>query len=202
MEWWNLFSLTQRTVRGGKRRKQSDRRKRAVREGGAATVLLVLLIPVLFGALAVALDFGKLVYERQHLGNALDAAALAAARELPNNPAAAKTAAIKFAQDNDSQANPTITFWCVVASSGTAKTVSSGQVPGVCNPGSTAGAKCSETICAIPCPAVAGNVCNTINVADKRDVPFAFAPVIGISTGNTGAMSASAWVDNDSISLI
>jgi len=129
----------------------------ALREGGAASIILVLLIPVLFGAMALALDFGKLVYERQHLGNALDAGALAGASALPNDLTTASNTAIKYAQANDPQATPAVTFWCVVASTGTAKTVASGQVPGVCNPGTTAGARCNETSCAIPCPAVSGN---------------------------------------------
>ncbi|WP_074711562.1 pilus assembly protein TadG-related protein [Arthrobacter alpinus] len=172
--------------------KRSDRRNQSLLEVGASSVILVLLIPVLFGALALALDFGKLVYERQHLNNALDAAALAGSYALPNDPTAAKNTAIQYAKKNDPQANPTVTFWCVVASSGTAKTPASGQVPGVCNPGGTAGAKCNETICAIPCTAVAGHLCNTITVSDKRDVPFSFAPVIGVKTGSTGALASTA----------
>ena len=171
---------------------QDDKRSREFRERGAASILFLLLIPVLFGAIALALDFGTLVYQREHLSNALDSAALAAAQELPNNPAAAKTTAIKFAQANDPKSNPTITFWCVVASSGAGKTVDAGQVPGICDPGTTAGARCSTSICAIPCTAVAGHVCNTITVADGRNVPFSFAPVIGIKSGNTGALSANA----------
>ncbi|MGV8846221.1 pilus assembly protein TadG-related protein [Tessaracoccus sp.] len=171
---------------------QPRRPGRALRERGAVTVLVALLIPVLFGAMALALDYGKLVTERQELSIALDAAALAGVRELPKNPVAAEAAARKFAKDNDPKANPTINFWCVVASSGSARTVASGQVPGVCNPGSLAKAQCDEFICAIPCPATAGNVCNAVNVTDGREVQFAFGPVIGISTGNTGALSATA----------
>lgn len=154
-------------------------------------MLFVLLIPVLFGALAVGLDFAKLVYEQQQLSNAMDASALAASQDLPN-PVAAEATAKKYAKNNDSQADPAIKFWCVVASSGAGKTVATGQIPAVCDPGTTVGAKCSETICAIPCPKTADKKCNTVTVTDDKDVPFNFAPVIGIDTGNTGAQSASA----------
>ena len=188
-----MFFLRSRTRRKPGRRNGTDAGKRALNERGAATVLLALLIPVLFGALAIGLDYAKLVYERQNLSNALDAAALAASRELPVKLDAAETVAKKFAKDNDAQAEPAVSFWCIVASSGTAKTVAPGQIPYVCNPGtSVAGTKCNEVICAIPCTAGTGKTCNTITVADKKDVPFAFAPVIGIDKGNTGALSSTA----------
>jgi hypothetical protein len=161
-------------------------------ERGASIVLFALLVPVLFGALALALDFGKLAYERQDLSNALDAAALAGAGSLPNDPAAAQNAATSYAKTNDAQANPTITFRCLVASTGAAKTVASGQVPNVCDPGTTAGAKCDDKVCSIPCVPGGTKTCNTIIVTAAKDVPFAFAPVIGITTGNTGALTSIA----------
>lgn len=168
-----------------------EKRSREFRERGATSILLVLLIPVLFGALALALDFGKLSYERQQLSNAMDASALAASQDLPD-PVAAKASALKFAKSNGAKTDPAVTFWCVVASTGTAKTPVSGQIPVICNPGVAAKAQCNETICAFPCLVTSTNKCNTITVTASRDVPFAFAPVIGIKTGNTGAQSASA----------
>ncbi|GAA3673069.1 hypothetical protein GCM10023081_09290 [Arthrobacter ginkgonis] len=161
-------------------------------ERGASTVMYALLIPVLFACLALALDFGKLVYERHELSNALDAAALAGAHSLPADPTAAKNVALQFAKANDPEAVPVATFRCVVASTGASKTVASGQVPGVCDPGTTAGAKCNEKICVIPCVPGNGHTCNTITVADDKDVPFVFAPVIGYDVGNTGALASDA----------
>ncbi|WP_211876649.1 pilus assembly protein TadG-related protein [Pseudarthrobacter albicanus] len=171
---------------------RKDPHSRAFRERGAATVIFALLLPVLFGSVALAVDFGRLVYERQHLSNALDAAALAGAASLPSDPTAARNAAVAFAKANDPAADPTASFWCVVASSGAAKTVLSGQIPSVCDPGPVTGAKCSETICAIPCTPAAGLACNTITVTAAKDVPFAFAPAIGINTGNTGSLASDA----------
>ncbi|MFE4197485.1 pilus assembly protein TadG-related protein [Paenarthrobacter sp. NPDC056912] len=167
-------------------------REAAPNERGASIIIFALMVPLLFGALALALDFGKLAYERQDLSNALDAAALAGAGSLPNNPTAAQTAAVAYAKSNDPQANPTITFRCLVASTGAAKTVASGQVPNVCDPGTTAGAKCNEKVCSIPCVPGGTHTCNTIIVTAAKDVPFAFAPVIGVNTGSTGSLSATA----------
>lgn len=170
----------------------TNMRGKANRQRGAATVIFALLVPVLFGALAMGVDVGKLVYERQHLSNALDAAALAGASYLPGDPVAARNAAASFARANDPAAAPTVNFWCVVASTGAGRTVLSSQIPSVCNPGTIAGARCSETICAIPCIPGGSNACNSITVTDDKDVAFSFAPVIGINTGNTGSLASDA----------
>ncbi|WP_427006579.1 pilus assembly protein TadG-related protein [Pseudarthrobacter sp. H2] len=170
---------------------RKDPRSRAFRERGAATVIFALMLPVLFGSIALAVDFGRLVYERQHLSNALDAAALAGAASLPANPVAAEDAAVAFAKANDPEAVPTVSFSCVVASSGAAKTVASGW-SSVCDPGPITGAKCNETICAIPCTPGSGHTCNTITATAAKAVPFSFAPAIGINTGNTGSLTSAA----------
>ncbi len=162
------------------------------RERGASVVIFALLVPALFAAGALALDIGKLVAERQHLSNALDAGALAGAVSLPGDPAAAKTAALAYAKSNDPEALPAVTFWCVVASTGTAKLPDVTQFATVCNPGTVLGAKCDLKICAIPCTPGLGKTCNTITLTDDKPVPFDLAPVIGVDTGNTGALAANA----------
>ncbi|MGO4190671.1 pilus assembly protein TadG-related protein [Arthrobacter sp. YAF17] len=155
-------------------------------------VIFALLIPVVFGSVAMAVDYGRLLHERQQLSNALDAAALAGAASLPNDPAGASAAALAYARANDPEADPAASFWCVVASTGSAKTVATSQIPSVCDPGAVAGAKCNEVICAVPCIPGSGRTCNTITVTDDKNVPFAFAPVIGINTGNTGSLASDA----------
>lgn len=172
--------------------KESNARSKASLERGAAAVIFALMVPVLFGALAMALDVGRLVYERQHLSNAMDAAALAGASYLPGDPVAARNAAASFARANDPAAAPAVTFWCVVASTGAGRTVVTSQIPSVCNPGTIAGARCSETICAIPCIPGGSNSCNSITATDDKDVAFNFAPVIGINSGNTGSLASDA----------
>ncbi|WP_127129471.1 pilus assembly protein TadG-related protein [Georgenia sp. SYP-B2076] len=164
------------------------------RERGAVAVIVALLVPVLFAAAALAIDISMLTHQRQNLSNALDAAAQAGAYALPGDFDVATATALKFAKANDPEAAPTTEFWCVVAATGpgAAPSVRPGQVPGVCNPGTTAGARCNESICAIPCPAVAGNSCNTMRVQDDKEVAFSFAPVIGIDTGSTGDLTSTA----------
>ena len=161
-------------------------------ERGATAVIFALLVPVVFGAAALAIDIGMLVYQRQTLSNALDAAAQAGAYSLPGDPTAARSAALAFAAVNDPEANPVVTFWCVVGSTGAAKTVRTSDIPYTCNPGTTSGAKCNTSICAIPCTTGGGHTCNTINVTDDKNVAFSFAPVIGIDTGNTGSVASTA----------
>ena len=166
--------------------------KHGENERGASMIIFALLLPVLFGSVAMAVDYGRLLHERQHLSNALDAAALAGAYSLPSDPAGARTAALAYARANDPEADPAVTFWCVIASTGATKSVVSSQIPSVCDPGTVAGAKCNEQICAIPCTPGGGHTCNTITVTDDKNVPFAFAPVIGIGAGNTGSLASDA----------
>ncbi|WP_185972518.1 TadE/TadG family type IV pilus assembly protein [Georgenia yuyongxinii] len=164
---------------------------RRARERGAVAVVVALLIPVLLAATALAIDISMLSHQRQNLSNALDAAAQAGSYALPDF-AAATAAAQTFAHANDPEAAPEISFWCVVASTGQTQMVKTAQIPGVCNPGTIVGAKCNEAICAIPCPPVSGNTCNTLSVTDDKNVAFSFAPAIGIDQGSTGALTSTA----------
>lgn len=69
-------------------------------EEGQALVLLALGLVVLLGFTAIAVDYGYLAWQRRNLQNAADSAALAAARELPNESqveSVAKTYAQKYA---------------------------------------------------------------------------------------------------------
>ena len=167
----------------------------SARERGAATVIFALLVPVLFASLAMALDVGKLVYERQHLSNALDAAALAGAASLPSDPVAARNAAVSFApRQRPRRRTRAVHFWCVVASTGAAKTIVAGQVPSVCDPGSgrrgpsATRSDLRHSVYARD-PAIS---CNSITVSDDKDVLFNFAPAIGIDAGNTGSLASDA----------
>ncbi len=63
-------------------------------ERGATTILVVIvLVPVLFGAMALSVDVGGLMWERRQLQNGSDAAAAAAAQTCVSNAAACPTAA-------------------------------------------------------------------------------------------------------------
>ncbi len=174
------------------------------RDGGAVAVLVAVLAVALFGAAALAIDVAKLSYERQNLQNTLDTAAQAGAYELPADPVAARAQALAFAATADPRVTPTnglaIDFWCIVASTGATKLVDTTQIPGTCNPGAAPynavrypGLVCNTSRCAIPCDtSVSGVTCNTIRAAANKDVDFAFAPAIGIGSGETGATASIA----------
>jgi Flp pilus assembly protein TadG len=176
----------------------------ADRDSGAVAVLVAVLAVALFGAAALAIDVAKLSYERQNLQNTLDTAAQAGAYELPADPTAARTQALAFAAAADSSVTPanglTIDFWCIVASTGAAKTVDTTQIPSTCSPGAAPynvvrypGLVCNTTRCAIPCDAsINGTTCNTIRAVADKNVAFSFAPAIGIGSGQTGATASIA----------
>lgn len=166
---------------------------------GAVTIIVALLTVGMLAMMALAVDLGRLMYERQKLRNTLDAAAQAGAYELPSNGTAARTMALSFAAANDPNSHPTVTLWCVVSSTGSTRQVPANAVGSTCYPGAGPyttttypGLKCTTTLCSIPCPATSGVTCNAITVREDRAVPFYFAPVIGLLQGNTGSMVSSS----------
>ncbi|HEX6510901.1 MAG TPA: pilus assembly protein TadG-related protein [Chloroflexota bacterium] len=69
-------------------------------EDGSAAVLIVLCMTVLVGFMGLVVDGGMLFYERTQLQKAVDAAALAAAYDLPINPGNAASDATTYLQSN------------------------------------------------------------------------------------------------------
>lgn len=69
-------------------------------EKGSVLVLLAGALFVLVGMLAMVADLGVAYVDRAMLSNAADAAALAGAYELPQNPQAARDAAEQYAEKN------------------------------------------------------------------------------------------------------
>lgn len=74
---------------------------------GNVSIILCLLIVALLGFTAYVVDIGMVYIEKIKLSNAIDAAALAAILELPNDDMKAKTAAIEYLQKNDIDPNQT-----------------------------------------------------------------------------------------------
>jgi hypothetical protein len=68
---------------------------------GFVSVFVVILMIVLLGCAALAIDVGMLTYEKARLQNACDAAALAGAQELPDDLPAATNKAYYYADEND-----------------------------------------------------------------------------------------------------
>ncbi|HET6153181.1 MAG TPA: TadE/TadG family type IV pilus assembly protein [Marmoricola sp.] len=169
-------------------------------QGGAVALIFALLSVVLMGMAALGVDFASQVNARQELQDAMDAGAQAGAYQLPSNAAKSLSDASAFAKAADSVASPAVTYFCVVASvaSGSTWIVDTSQIPSVCNPlaakvGTTyTGARCSARICSIPCKPASGDQCNTIQLADNKQVPFTFARILGFKSGSTGATDSVA----------
>lgn len=170
-------------------------------DGGAIAVVVAGLMVILLVVTALALDVGRLMYERQKLKNTLDAAAQAGSYELPSNVTTARAKALEFATANDPNSHPSVTFYCVVGSTGATRQVPANAVGSTCYPGAAPydsgnypGLLCSTTVCKIPCPKVgvtSGYSCNAITVSENRSVPFYFAPIIGLFNGMTGTTVSS-----------
>ena len=168
------------------------------KDRGATAIVIGLTMTIIMGAAALSFDTANLALQRQPLRNIADASAQAGASYLPSDPAGAVTAAINYAHMYDSTFTPTVTLWCVVGSPGATMQVAAGYIPATCNPGSggsytngVGGVICDTVLCAIPCSSsVSGAVCNTVRVDGNKDVPFYFAPAIGINSGNTGAITS------------
>lgn len=67
---------------------------------GQATILVAMGLAVLLGALSLSVDVGRSLVTQFRLQNATDAAALAGAEALPNDPATAAAAAQRYAAAN------------------------------------------------------------------------------------------------------
>ncbi len=176
------------------------------RERGVVAIFMAVLMVVLFGMAALAVDITMQANERQELHDTIDSAAHAGAYELPNSTA--QTAATTFATKNDPDSTPTVDFFCIVGSKlvGATYRVDVTHIPSNCNPGpppydETAygtgsgvgvGLRCNSQICAIPCVPAEGDKCNTMRVRDEKPVPFGFANVLGVPQGSTGTLSSVA----------
>ncbi len=79
-------------------------------ETGQATVLFAVSFVVLCTFTALVIDLGTVMLEKQRLQNAIDAAVLAAARELPNTESAEMTADHYLTLNGYTSANATISF--------------------------------------------------------------------------------------------
>ena len=82
---------------GGKTRLQLGARRA---ERGQVLIMFALAAGVLFGFAAMAVDVGLILHQRRELQNTADAAALAGAIELPDNPGTAYDKAREWALNN------------------------------------------------------------------------------------------------------
>ena len=176
--------------------------KRLKDERGAIAVLFALTIVILFAAVAFVIDISRLYHERQVLQNAVDFGALAGAQELPVEGSSQATIASDVARTVATANAPQITsvgvnisYKCVVGDRDGDGVPDASDIPFVCGPTSgnwssgwiTRNGRSTHT-----CDPFAGDKCNTIRLSTANSIPYFFAPVIGINTGSTGAVSAAS----------
>ena len=186
---------------------QSARRaaaRRREREEGQMLVVFVLFLIVIMLSASIVIDLGLLRNTNQKLWNALDAGALAGVSQLPDHATQAQTVALQYANGNLSGLNLTaanVSFYCLIGS-----TTSGGtnvpnvirDVPLVCDPGTSASTttasppwSCNGSICTTPCNPLVG-MCNTIALSDVATQSYHFGNVVGIGSGQTGAVVSAA----------
>ncbi len=179
--------------------------RRFDQERGAVAVMVALLLVVLLGSAAVALDLARLRHERHLLQAAVDLGSLAGAGLMPVTSGTwmlADSAARDIAAANSPEVgrdNFQISFGCVVSDPEGDGGGDSPDLGFACNP-ATPGAwtdpgnwvSRDKRAFHAPCLPAAGDTCNTITVSASRTIDFLFAPVLGFETGNTGALNATA----------
>ena len=156
-------------------------------------VMGALLLVVLLGMVAMVIDVGRFLHERQDVQNTVDASALAGVQELPEDAALAEDVALEYALANDPELTPAdvdISFRCVVGDRNGDGQPDMSDVPTNCDPGGSAVFTCVGAVCASSCSVT--DKCNALVVESDKDVPFYFAPVLGQMVGNTGAINAAA----------
>jgi len=172
-------------------------------ESGAVVIISALLIVVLMGSVAFAVDLARLRHERQVLQTAVDFGALAGAGKLPaqggDAAAEAEATARRIAIANAPQlasATLDISFRCAVADPEGNGGADSQDVKFACGPdgggGWIDGWTTRRQRAFHSCDPWAGDLCNTIVVRASNLVPYFFAPVLGIDQGTTGTVSGAS----------
>ncbi len=169
--------------------------KRLHDEKGQILLIFVFMLTLLIGLVAMVIDVGNFLRTRGHMQNVVDASALAGVQALPDDTALALSLANQYALANDPSLDLNdlnVTFYCIVGDDGGGQPASS-HIPGVCDPGLGGSFTCDGTRCYSVCDiSDSSSKCNTILVGGSKEVPFIFAPVIGISSNNTGDIRAAA----------
>jgi hypothetical protein len=178
-------------------------RRRGSSEEGAVAVIVALMLVLLLGATALVWDLSRLRHDRQMLQAAVDFAALAGAQELPVSNAAGASAAVSWARTvalaNAPQipaTNLLVSFRCYVSDPEHNGGQDSPDLSYACGPhtaGSWSGGWTTKRDRAWhACDPYSGDLCNTILVTASHTIDYDFAPVIGITQGNTGSLQGAS----------
>ncbi len=166
------------------------------REKGQIIIVAAFFVVIGLSFAAIVIDMGRFMHGREETQNAVDAAALAAAQELPNNGTAAQTKANQYLSANDPHSHlsgQNVTFRCIVGDRDHDHHADSGDVPAACDPGShTFTCSSSTWTCSAQCVPSQGNKCNTVVVGASEDVTFLIAPIFDMFHHSTGDIRAAA----------
>ena len=195
---------------------QRWRRRREPRSGerGQILVLFTLVIVVILLFASIAIDLGLLRNNRQRLVNALDAAALAGAIQMPVTGAAEGSAATQFISSivrinfpEISGSDYTISYRCLIGvdPSNNQPFISRDITYGkVCDPTPSLGRAPRASDFAPPngggagqtrwtyCYPSAGDKCNTVVVNGSFTTQYSFGRVVNVNSGSTGAVVSAA----------
>lgn len=180
----NLFA---RPVRGIKSLRSND--------DGQILILSALIVAIVLGMGALAVDVGFFLHERENVQNAVDAGALAGAQLLPNNATNAASVATTFTLANDSgldSSKVSATFRCLVGDRNHDGQPDASDIPGVCDPKTDASWYVSNGLAISPCVPANGDKCNVIVVSASNNVKHYLAPAIRIKTSGTGSITSAA----------
>ncbi len=166
-------------------------------------IITALLLVVLMGAVAFAVDLARLRHERQVLQTAVDLGALAGAGKLPAQGVAEANEVVAVARQialaNAPQlasATLDISFRCAVSDPEGDGGADSTDVQFACGPdgggGWIDGWNSRRGRAFHACNPFTGELCNTVVVRASNLVPFFFAPVLGIGEGSTGSVAGAS----------
>ena len=135
-------------------------RRRTRREEGQVIVIMVLFLTVLCGFAGMTIDIGRIYVAQRQLQEAVDAAALAAAQDLPTT----------------ATANSDVTAYSAYAGQKNAHTASMVAATPI------ASYKCLSST-GLPCPSGSGQcACNAIQVKESATVNTTFLRVLGLTS--------------------
>jgi hypothetical protein len=169
-------------------------------EKGQAVVLFALVMTVLLGFAALALDVGLLRKTNQDLWNALDAGALSGVQLLPDKGTEAEKVARQYIQENFPgtlpDADVKVSFRCLIGSVSGSPRLS--DVPLACDPRTSVSWTCNAKVCTAPCDPAVG-MCNVIVVSSPATRDYFIGPAVGHDSGTVGTRTSAAckgWCGN------
>jgi hypothetical protein len=158
-------------------------------ESGQFMVVFVMFLAIFLGFMGLVIDGADFMLDRRRVQNAVDAAALAAAQDLPASGTDATDTATTYMAANAPDVpagNLSTSFRCIVGDRDNNNTPDASDIPAACDPGTGTSWTCQGGLCYSLCdPSQTGRKCNTIVVSASKQVPFYFAPALKVLTNGT-----------------